>query len=275
MTNRDTELLLDLFLEEGPAVLPDRVLEAVRADIHRHQRRTLGGPGRFIAMRNYLAAAAGVAVVAIGGGVLLATRLPGPSVSRTPIPSPSSALPEAQVTLRAGRTYKLSRLSSPLSLKMPAGAPTFSLDRVGAGSLRLMPTSGGAITLHDGAALPNDLCHPTGVITKVPTDVEGWLLKSGHEMTVTPMQRLGKVRYWDITLGPRCYRGGQPHAGPEIWLSAGEHHRVYEIPVLLRSGEIKTLIAFTWGAGYEGAGDQVLQQLNPIANAVVQSIQAY
>ena len=80
MTTRDPDQLLDLFLEEGPAVLPDRVLEAVREDIHRHRQRTRIGLWRFTNMRTYIAAAAVVAVVAIGGGLLLASRGQVPSV---------------------------------------------------------------------------------------------------------------------------------------------------------------------------------------------------
>ncbi len=271
MTTRDPQQLLDLFLEEGPAVLPDRVLEAVREDIHRQRQRAVMRPWRFTTMRTYLAAAAVVAVVAIGGGVFLATRGPAPNVGSTPVPSGLPTPAEANGALRPGVTYKLSRMGAAFTFEIPATGPTMVADGVGSRSLRLRPTSLGAITFHDAAALPNNFCHPTGVITRLPGDVQRWLRKGGSDVTVSPTQHLGSVSYWDLTLGPRCYSGEEPPGQPEIYFSAGEHHRVFEIPI---TGDV-SVVAFTWGSGYGGEGDDVLAQLNPLANTLVQSIKPY
>ena len=276
MTTRDPDLLLDLFLEEGPAVLPDRVLEAVREDVNRQRQRTRIGPWRFLTMRTYLAAAAVVAVVAIGGGLLLASRGQTPGATSTPVPTVAPTPIKAIGALQAGDTYTVTWASAPFIFEVPASAPAIQADGAGSSTTRLRPTSGGAITIHDGAALPNNLCHPTGVITKAPNDVEAYLRKSSPDMSVTATQQLGSVRYWDVTLGSKCYSGDTPPGSPDIWFSAGERHRVFAIPVVTpRSQLTRTLIAFTWGNGYGGEGDEVLQQLNPMANALVQSIQPY
>ena len=94
-------------------------------------------------------------------------------------------------------------------------------------------------------------------------------------MSVTATQRLGSVRFWDVTLGPKCSSPDRQPAGPEIGFAAGEHHRVYAIPIVLPGSDgPTTLIALTWGTGYEGEGDQALQRVNPFANTLLQSIQA-
>ena len=75
------------------------------------------------------------------------------------------------------------------------------------------------------------------------------------------------ARYWDIELGPDCYVGDDPPGSPAIAFSAGEHHRLYEVQV----GNDTILVA-TWGAGYGGEGDEVLDQLNPLTDELVRSM---
>lgn len=87
-TPRDPDRLVQAFLEEGPAVLPDRVLDAVRDDIHQTPQRVPFGPWRIITMPRAVAAAAVVAVVAFGGIAYWATRSVTPDVGSTPSPSP-------------------------------------------------------------------------------------------------------------------------------------------------------------------------------------------
>jgi dipeptidyl aminopeptidase/acylaminoacyl peptidase len=86
-TPRDPDRLVQAFLEEGPAVLPDRVLDAVRDDIHQTHQRVVFGPWRTITMPRAVAAAAVVAVVAFGGIAYWATRSVAPNVGSTPSPS--------------------------------------------------------------------------------------------------------------------------------------------------------------------------------------------
>ena len=283
MTTRDTQQLLDLFLEEGPAVLPDRVLDAVREDIHRQRQRVVIGPWRFRTMRTYLAAAAVIAVVVIGGGVLWASRGFAPArpgaTPQPPIASPQqvffAVLPDgtASSSLIAGATYAMTNLKTHFQFTLPVTQqPSLvQANLFGDGSsLNLRPEAGGALTIHDDARLPNDLCHPTGVLIDAGATVDSWLRHSAPDMTVSPMHMLGTVRYWDIVLGPKCVVRDQPPKGdPTIWFQAGEHHRVYAIPV---GGT--ALMAFTWGRGYRGDGDDILAQLNPLADKIVQSIKA-
>jgi hypothetical protein len=139
----------------------------------------------------------------------------------------------------------------------------------GSHTLRLRPASGGAITIHDGLDLPNDLCQPTGVTSDLP-NVEEWLAAS-EGLIVSPVAQLTNsnlsARYWDIELGPECYVGDNPPGSPAIAFSAGEHHRLYEVQI----GNDTILVA-TWGAGYGGEGDEVLDQLNPLTDELVQSM---
>ena len=276
MTSRDPDQLLGLFLEEGPAVLPDRVLETVRNDIHRQRQRTVIGPWRFLTMRTLLSSAAVIAAVAIGGGVLLATRTPsGPSFGTTPAPSPTAAAAaNAAGHLKAGTTYDARNFVTPFRLSVPAAAGAEGLDAdltLGDQVLRLLPLSGGAITIHAQDNLPNDLCHPTDVIREAPADVNAWLNASAPDMTVSEEVQIHRglassIRYWDITLGPKCYSNGEaPQGNPTIWFQAGEHHRVYEVNL---SPQLRLLV-FTWGAGYGGQGDNVLDSINPLTNELV------
>ena len=74
---------------------------------------------------------------------------------------------------------------------------------------------------------------------------------------------------WDIELGSSCYsRSAAPPGKPLAWFSAGEHHRVYEVVI---SPELRLLV-FTWGDGYGGEGDDVLDTLNPLADELVKQL---
>ncbi len=89
---RDPEALLSAYLADGMEILPDRVVDAVLAEAHRTRQRAVFGPWRTRSMlRTTLAAAAVVAVVAVGGAFFVIQRdLPvvaGPSP--TPIADPS------------------------------------------------------------------------------------------------------------------------------------------------------------------------------------------
>ncbi len=88
-THRDIEPALERYFEEGPQVLPDRVLEAALADIdHTTQRLGWRRPWRFLFMPTFQKLAiAGVAVIAFAlVGSTFLTR-PAPNVVGTPSPT--------------------------------------------------------------------------------------------------------------------------------------------------------------------------------------------
>ena len=280
-TPRDPDLLLQAFLDEGPEVLPDRVLEAVQGDVHRMRQRASGiGPWRFLTMRTLLASAAVVAVLAIGGGVLWATRSPEPPIGSEPsaTPSPwSDSLPWG--ILIPGTTYFASDFGEPFRFTLPEGLGLSDLEGdiwdTNSFRLRPKPFGQGAITFHDDARLSDDICHPTGVLDDIPASVEavGAWLEASRGLSVSDPVSLetadGKeAKYWNIELGPNCFSGSDAPGGPVINFSALERHRVYAVP----SGD-DVIIIFTWGAGYCGEGDQALGVLNPYTDGLVHSIE--
>lgn len=230
-------------------------------------------------MRTLLASAAVVAIVVAGAGIFIASRaVPPPTGTEPPTPS-IAALPEPEGVLDPGVTYDSGSFTHPFAFTVPASAGTrFNEDMWdGFHTFRLRPQTGGAITIHDGQDLPNDLCQPTGVVPDLP-DVEEWI--NGSEgLIVSPMVQLTSgslsARYWDIELGPNCFAGGDAPGSPAIVFSAGEHHRLYEVQVGKDVGgtlEIDTVLVATWGSGYQGEGDNVLDQLNPRTDELVRSI---
>jgi hypothetical protein len=270
---RDPDRLLQAFLDEGPEVLPDRVLSAIQDDVHRLRQRTVRGPWRLSTMRTLLASAAVIAIVVAGAGIFFASRVaPPPTGSSEPTASPSiAALPVTDAALHSGATYDSGTFTHAFTFTVPGvvAAPLRQDMWAGSHTLRLRPASGGAITIHDGLDLPNDLCQPTGVTSDLP-NVEEWLAGS-EGLIVSPVAQLTNsnlsARYWDIELGPDCYVGDDPPGSPAIAFSAGEHHRLYEVQV----GNDTILVA-TWGAGYGGEGDEVLDQLNPLTDELVRSM---
>ena len=107
---RDPEALLSAYLADGMEVLPDRVVDAILDEAHRTRQRTVFGRrnGRST-FRTALAAAAVVAVVALGGVFLVIERgLPtvagptsapsvGPGPSENGLVAPSSTLGQPSV----------------------------------------------------------------------------------------------------------------------------------------------------------------------------------
>ena len=223
-------------------------------------------------MRTLLASAAVVAIVVAGAGIFFASRAVPPPTGTESTPSPSvAALPEPEGVLDPGVTYDSGSFTHAFAFTVPATAGTrFNEDMWdGFHTFRLRPQTGGAVTIHDGHNLPNDLCHPTGVVPDLP-NVEAWIADSDG-LIVSPMLQLTSsivtVRYWDIELGSDCFAGGDPPGSPAINFSAGEHHRLYEVQV----GDDTILVA-TWGSGYGGEGDNVLDRLNPLIDELVGSI---
>ena len=284
---RDPDRLLDLFLDEGPEVLPDRVLDAVSHDIHVMRQRALRSPWAFLTLRSVLASAAVVVAIAVAsGGILWAIYGPiPPGSTNTPPPSPTQ-LPAPEGVMTPGQAYQPAIFSEPIQFILPLdfGDTEVRGDTWDTHSFRITDdVSSDAITFHDDARLPNDLCNPTASTRDVPVDIGAWLAQN-EGVTVSPVTPLTDStpgpRYWDVELGPSCYASGSAPPGvPAIWFQAGERHRVYAVPVSHPvpgvSGGVEgdTMIVITWGSGFGGEGDEALDRLNPITNILVRSIQ--
>jgi hypothetical protein len=274
---RDPDRLLQAYLDEGPEVLPDRVLHNVQDDIHRVRQRAAIGPWRQSSMRTLIAAAAVVVIVAVGGGLYWATRSHEPSVGTQSSPTSTPQL-RPQGTLTQGTTYAASDFGEPFQFTLPSGTdvPPFQGDIWDADTFRLRPVSssgGGAITFHDDVRLLNDFCHPTGTVDDVPATVQkvGTWIKSMRGVAISKSATLetadGRtVPYWDIKLGPSCIADENPGKAV-VSFSAGEKHRIYAVPT-----PNDVFVVFTWGAGYKGEGDEALARLNPMTDSIIESM---
>ena len=116
---RDPDRLVRAFLDDGPALLPDRVLESVQGEVHRTPQRARWGLRRTQPMsRTAYAAAAVIAVVAIAGlalwmgqpnGVPAVGTTPSPSAAHRPSPTPPGSMP---VGVQAAGTIMFGRLDA-------------------------------------------------------------------------------------------------------------------------------------------------------------------
>jgi len=91
-TSRDLNRLMEAFLEEGPAVLTDRVAEAIRDDVERTEQRVVFGPWRTPLMSRFAIAAAIVTIALLGGVAVYAALIQPPKVGppvESPAPDPS------------------------------------------------------------------------------------------------------------------------------------------------------------------------------------------
>jgi hypothetical protein len=276
-TQHEPDRLLQAFLDEGPEVLPDRVLDGVRDDIHRMRQRAVFGPWRFFTMRTFLASAAAVAIVLAAGGILWGNRDSFIGTTPTATPSPT-ATPRPGVpvgVLIPGATYRPQGFTQPFTFTLPDGfLDGFVRGDIwrGGHTFRLRDGSSGAVTFHDDAPLFDDFCNPTGTLPDVPDDVGAWLTGS-EGLTVSAPHTVGDAEsgrtYWDIELGAECYvpEGEQLPGNPVVAFGVGERHRVYDVPI----GN-DHIVVFTWGAGYHGEGDEVLATLNPLIDTLVASI---
>jgi hypothetical protein len=155
--DRETVRALRTLLEDDVTVLPDRIFDAVLADlpVTRQERPIFGRPGRSfrIAPIRYLVLV-GVAVVAFAVGFALYGNLGGVSGPAGPIPSASPS-PSASSAI-AHR----SPAPKPGTATPPAGWPT---------PVVLVPTS--QLPSPEGAALPADLIGREYV--SAPINVQG------------------------------------------------------------------------------------------------------
>jgi hypothetical protein len=289
-TRRDPDRMIRSFLEAGPTELSDRVFDAILDDLHRHRQRAGNGLWRIPAMpRSALLAAtviAAVALVAIIIGVTHPFSGVGGKATPTPQPSqsPAANLGEPIGSLVAG-TYRTSTFNQPFTAVLPAEPSTLSSAGPAVGDLwtdhktfriKLGEASGnaaGAVTIHDDVTLAADLCDGRqGVISDVPASVAaiGTWLTSSSGLTVSagkPIAVDGRQGMsWDIGLPAGCATHGDA-VGPVVGFQTGEHHRVYAIPA-----GTDTIIAFTWGSGYGGIGEERLSDVNAWADQLIASM---
>lgn len=99
---RDPERILAAWLDEGPTDLPDATRRAILTALPTTQqaRRGLLAPRRFLEMNGYsrLAAAALVAVVAVGGALYVIGQRPGPGPAVTPTPTAAATMATERFT---------------------------------------------------------------------------------------------------------------------------------------------------------------------------------
>jgi Tol biopolymer transport system component len=103
--SNDPDVLIHALLEDGPTRLSDRALASTLGEVHRTRQRTVLGPWRTLPMsRTAIAAAAVIAVLAVGGLALYMNRASsGPSVGSPAasgaVASPGPASPSTRPSL--------------------------------------------------------------------------------------------------------------------------------------------------------------------------------
>ena len=239
-------------------------------------------------MSRYAVVAATAIAAVVLLGVVIGITHPFSNVGAEPTPTaiPSLGTPAANLgepigNLSAG-TYRASAFTEPFTVVIPAEPSALSSDGPAVGDLwsndktlriKLGAAPGnadGALTFHDDVTLAADVCDGgKGAISDVPTSVEAvgsWLTNSaglnvgtGTAITVDGRQAMS----WDIALPAGCGETAAPSSAV-VYFSAGERHRVYAIP----TGS-DTIIAFTWGSGTGGVGDQKLSDINSWADELV------
>ena len=118
-TPRDPDALLRAYLEEGMRVLPDRVVDAIVADIHVTRQRARWGSWRFPLMsRLAIGAIAAAAVVAVAGTVWLGLFRPSSNVAASPSVAPAASPAPSQAA--TGPSPVVSSGPSPAASSAPA-----------------------------------------------------------------------------------------------------------------------------------------------------------
>jgi hypothetical protein len=304
MTSRDPDALIRTWLSEGaedPSVqLPDRVIDAIAADIHLTRRRAGSGPWRFFDMsRIAIASVAAVVAVVVAGAALIGLNRPAASVGAT-APPPSlvaaASAPAAsgsdqpvvvattgdlavgspfplQNVIAAGSTYHSVGFTSPLAFTMPAYAssPAGTFDAVTWAdhhTLQIHWNNEYAVTIHDGLKVSNDVCHPTSLIDTpaTPAAVGSWLHAANGAIVIDRADLAlaggGVAKIFDVSLSGACYASTDVAPGnPQITFRAGEQHRVYAI----QRGD-RTILVFTWAppediSATNAASDQLVASL--------------
>jgi hypothetical protein len=210
---RESETLLARWLAEGPTEINDRVVEAALDEIeHVNQRRVLRVPRLlevFTARQMAVAGAAIVAVILIGGALLLRAVGPLGNVGGNPTMTPPVSAPPTSTPTIA---------PSPTSNPFPGATSLFGVTSTAAGvayytdlnpAFAVQPGAGWSVdhdlatlvSIHSGPLLPNgaptysvQFLVPFKVVqpgtagpTGVPTDLVAWL-ESRSDLSLTTPQ---------------------------------------------------------------------------------------
>jgi len=286
---RDLDRALEAFLDAGPNQLSNRLALSIADEVHRTRQRASRGPWRIPSMSRFALTVAAVAVAAVVAGMALIVMRPSSNTgvthsqpaTQSAAPSASPAVPSVPLgILNDGGTYgtTAATFSQPFTVTLPRIpadlASSIRGDLLGGNThnLRIRPAVG-AITIHDDAVLPADLCHPdNGFITDVPATPQAvgtWLAKGLTVSSAVQMTVDGRVALrWDVFVPKTgCTQVETPAGSPAIWFNPGEHHRVYAIPT-----GTDTILVITWGAGYQGEGEQQLPEINTWTDSFVQAL---
>jgi hypothetical protein len=274
-TSRDPDRLITAFLEEGPNVMSDRLLDAIRDDANRNDQRAAFGPWRTLTMSRPLIAAAVIVAVLVGG--LAVYTLVRPSVGTdapTPTPTPSPVSFPIDGDLEIGTTYLHESFGEPLRFTVPSSMSDGRLagDFNVSSQFRINDFEYGVATFYDDVQILDDLCDPTTLTAtpSTPAEVETWLTESVG-LTVSDQIELSvdgrTASAWDVGLGESCFTGEPPVDGAAFWFQTNEHHRIYAIPT-----GADTIIAVTWGNDIGGAGEEFLDEMNAATDDIVESM---
>jgi Kelch motif len=134
---RDPEALLSAYLVDGMEVLPDRVVDAVLHEIHRTRQRTVFGPwrSRFIS-RTAFAAAAVMAMLALGAVLFVVGRGPSPTPTEEPGPSLRSVVDPTSTPSAPSEGPTASPVTNPAGLWIRTG--TMGTPRINHAAVRLL-----------------------------------------------------------------------------------------------------------------------------------------
>lgn len=258
---RDPDDLIRAFLDEGPVVVSDRVLDVVRGAAHETPRRARFGPWRNLTMpRTYLAAAVVTAALAVGGIAIWATRQPStPNVGGESTPSASvDARPLGELTV--GETYRADTFGEPFRFVLPdlLGSGPATGARMDSGLFRLV--GGGTINIFDDILITRDLCDPGGQID-LPSTTEGisdWLI-SARDASLLPMTISEPTEitvdgraavYYDVV----CTEPAPPAVQEQLQFYPNEPHRMYAIPT---SDDAILLITYEGDAAFDAFNEAV------------------
>lgn len=281
---RDLDRALEAFLDAGPDQLSNRLAVSIADEVHRTRQRANRGPWRIPSMSRLALTTAAVAIAVVVAGTAFVVTRPtsntGGTNSSHPSPSESPSGSPVLGSMKDEGTYTAdaTAFSQPFTVtlpKLPAALGTSILgDLLGNTNhnLRLRPQYG-AVVIQDQAVLPADECHPEkGAISDVPATPQAvgtWLAKG---LKVSSPVRLivdGRVALrWDVYVPKTgCTLTDTPAGSPAAWFNPGEHHRVYAVPT-----GTDTILITTWGAGYQGEGEELLPQLNSWTDAFVRAL---
>jgi hypothetical protein len=287
---RDINRALEAFLDAGPDQLSSHLAHSIADEVHRTRQRAVRGPWRIPSMSRFALTTAAIAVAAVVVGLAVMLTRPAPQTGTQASPTPAQPTPgpsdfvhnTAVGELTAGQTYRASTFSTPYTFTVPpqptglhAGGSMKGDALDATHAMRLQPGQG-ALVFQDGVGLPSDLCHPDkGLLTTLPATPQGvgdWLAAT-KGLTISRLPNItvdGRTALsWDIALAASCYSGlGAFSDGqPVVWFEAGEHHRLYAVPT--GNG---TILLSTWGAGYQGQGENVLPAVNVWSDALVRTL---